>query len=49
MQTEKAQHKDQRKMSETNLLEFQALSIDRRVRISRCASKTDIRLFFLPS
>ena len=48
MQTEKSQAKVKRIMPETRFTEFPALSVDPRVGISRSASETDVRLFFLP-
>ena len=47
MQTEKSQPKGKRIMPETWFTEFQALSVDPRVGISRLASGTDVWLFFL--
>ena len=35
-------------MPETRFTEFPALSVNPRVGISRSASETDVRLFFLP-
>ena len=48
MQTEKSQAEVKRIMLETRFTEFPALSVDPRVGISRSASETDVRLFFLP-
>ena len=48
MQTEKSQPEGKRKMPETRFTEFPALSVDPRVEISRSASETGVRLFFLP-
>ena len=48
MQTEKSQPSGQWIMPETRFTEFLALSIDLRVGISRSASETDDKLFFLP-
>ena len=48
MQTEKSQPEGKRIMPETRLTEFPALFVDPGVQISRSASGTDDRLFFLP-
>ena len=48
MQTEKSQPEGKRIMQETRFTKLPALSIDLRVGISRSASETDDRLFFLP-
>ena len=42
MQTKKSQPESKQIMSETRFAEFPALSIDRRVWISRSASETDV-------
>ena len=42
MQTEKSQPEGKRIMPETRFTEFQSLSIDARVGISRSASETDV-------
>ena len=48
MQTEKSQPDGKWMMPETRFIEFPALSVDPRVRISRSSSETDVGLFFLP-
>ena len=47
MQTEKTQPERERIKPETRFTEFPALSVDPRVGISRSASETNVRLFFL--
>ena len=48
MQTEKSQPMSEWIMSKTKFTEYRALSVDPRVGISWSASKTNVRLFFLP-
>ena len=47
MQTEKSQPEGKRIMPETRFTEFPALSVDPKIGISRSASDTGGRLFFL--
>ena len=48
MQTAKSQPEGERKIPETRLTEFSALSVDPRVGISRSESETDVSLSVLP-
>ena len=48
MQIEKSQSEGEQIMPETRFTQFPAFSVDPRVGVSRSASETSVRLFFLP-